>query len=122
MWTACWRRFPDLPLTPRPSFGKLRTGSLLQAGEGEFASVSYRFRYVQMNKVFRSLLLIVGTLSAVLGTLGIFVPILPTTPFLLLAAYCYARSSEHFYQRLLANRWFGEYIRNYREVGGVALG
>ena len=75
-----------------------------------------------MNKVFRSLLLIVGTLSAVLGTLGIFVPILPTTPFLLLAAYCYARSSERFYQRLLANRWFGEYIRNYREVGGVALG
>ena len=75
----------------------------------------------QMNKVYRSLLLIVGTLSVALGILGIFLPILPTTPFLLLAAYCYARSSERFYQWLLNNRWFGEYIRNYREGRGMPL-
>ena len=74
-----------------------------------------------MNKLFRLLLLIIGTLSVALGILGIFLPILPTTPFLLLAAYCYARSSERFYQWLLTNRWFGEYIRNYREGRGMPL-
>ena len=75
----------------------------------------------QMNKIYRSLLLVIGTLSVALGILGIFLPILPTTPFLLLAAYCYARSSERFYQWLLNNRWFGEYIRNYREGRGMPL-
>ena len=56
-----------------------------------------------------------------LGVLGIFVPVLPTTPFLLLAAICYARSSERFYHWLLNNRWFGEYIKNYREGRGIPL-
>ena len=50
-----------------------------------------------------------------------FVPLLPTIPFLLLAAACYARSSERFYHWLLNNRWFGSYIRNYREGKGVPL-
>jgi len=47
--------------------------------------------------------------------LGVFVPLLPTTPFLLLAAFLYARSSERFHTWLLTNRWFGEYIRRYCE-------
>jgi uncharacterized membrane protein YbaN (DUF454 family) len=63
----------------------------------------------------------VGTLAVTLGVIGIFVPILPTTPFLLLAAFCYARSSERFYRWLLTNRWFGSYLRNYREGRGMAL-
>jgi uncharacterized membrane protein YbaN (DUF454 family) len=50
-----------------------------------------------------------------------FLPVLPTTPFLLLAAVCYARSSERFYHWLLNNRWFGEFIRNYREGRGIPL-
>ncbi len=56
-----------------------------------------------------------------LGILGIFLPLLPTTPFLLLAAACYIRSSEKFYRWLITNRWFGRYIRNYREGTGVPL-
>jgi len=48
-----------------------------------------------------------------LAVLGLFLPVLPTTPFLLLAAVCYARSSERFYHCLVTNRWFGAYIRNY---------
>lgn len=65
------------------------------------------------------LLLCFGTLCVALGVLGIFLPVLPTTPFLLLAAYCYGRSSERFYRRLITNRWCGEYIRNYREGKGI---
>lgn len=49
------------------------------------------------------------------------IPVLPTTPFLLLAAVCYARSSERFYHWLITNRWCGQYIRNYREGRGMPL-
>jgi uncharacterized protein len=67
----------------------------------------------------RRLLIGAGTLSAGLGIVGIFVPILPTTPFLLLAAACYMRSSERFYQWLMNDRIFGAYIRNYIEGRGM---
>ena len=56
-----------------------------------------------------------------LGVVGMILPVLPTTPFLLLAAVCYAHSSPRFYHWLLNNRWFGEYIRNYREGNGMPL-
>ena len=69
----------------------------------------------------RILLIIAGTLSVGLGILGIFVPVLPTTPFLLLAAACYARSSQRFYGWLLNNKWFGNCIRSYLERKGVPL-
>lgn len=72
-------------------------------------------------RVVRVLLLIAGTLSLMLGAIGIVLPILPTTPFLLLAAACYLRSSERMHKWLLSNRWFGEYIRNYQEGRGIPL-
>jgi len=56
-----------------------------------------------------------GTLAVALGIIGIFLPLLPTTPFLLLAAFFYARGSEQFYAWLLGNRWLGDYLRRYRE-------
>jgi uncharacterized protein len=64
-------------------------------------------------------LIVGGSVCVALGVVGIFVPMLPTTPFLLLAAVCYARSSKRLYHGLLTNRWFGEYIRNYREGRGI---
>jgi uncharacterized membrane protein YbaN (DUF454 family) len=69
----------------------------------------------------RRLLLGAGTLSTGLGIIGIFVPILPTTPFLLLAAACYMRSSERFYRWLVNNRVFGAYVRNYIEGRGMPV-
>jgi len=69
----------------------------------------------------RPLLIIAGTLLVGLGIIGILVPVLPTTPFLLLAATCYARSSQRFYHWLLNNKWFGNYIKNYIQRKGVPL-
>ena len=69
----------------------------------------------------KSLLLIIGTLSMAVGILGIFVPLLPTTPFLLLAAACYMRSSQKMYNRLLNNRFLGVYIKNYMQGKGIPL-
>lgn len=58
----------------------------------------------------RALFMVAGTVALGLGILGIFLPVLPTTPFVLLAAACYARGSKRFYRRLLANRTFGPII------------
>jgi len=69
----------------------------------------------------RVLLIVAGTISTGLGILGMFLPLLPTTPFLILAAACYARSSDRFYNWLLNNRWFGSYIRNYLQKRSISL-
>ena len=72
------------------------------------------------NQVRRALFLTAGTICLGLGAFGIFLPILPTTPFLLLAAACYAQSSKRMHRWLLNNKWFGEYIRNYKEGKGIS--
>jgi uncharacterized membrane protein YbaN (DUF454 family) len=56
-----------------------------------------------------------GFFSLAIGTVGIFIPLLPTTPFLLLSAACFIRSSDRLYAWLINHRLFGNYIRNYRE-------
>jgi uncharacterized membrane protein YbaN (DUF454 family) len=76
---------------------------------------------IVQNILIRKLLIVAGTFFVVIGIIGIFLPILPTTPFLLLAAWCYARSSEKFYNWLINNKWFGTYIKNYREGRGVPI-
>jgi hypothetical protein len=63
----------------------------------------------------------IGILSVGLGAAGIFLPLLPTTPFLLVASACFIRSSDRLYQWLLHNRWFGSYVRNYREKRTLPL-
>ncbi len=69
----------------------------------------------------RILLVAGGTACVGLGFIGMFLPVLPTTPFLLLAAACYARSSQRFYRWLMTNRWFGTILLNYREGRGLPL-
>ena len=62
--------------------------------------------------LLKILLIICGSLCVALGVIGIFLPLMPTTVFLLLAAACYARSSERFYQKLVNHRFLGHYIRS----------
>lgn len=70
-------------------------------------------------KIIRGIWFVVGTFCLVLGAIGIILPILPTTPFLLAAAACYYKSSSRMHKWLLNNKWFGEYIRNYKEGKGI---
>ena len=67
------------------------------------------------------LLIILGSISLVLGVIGIFLPLLPTTPFLLLAAALYVRSSENLYNWLIHQKYLGTYIRNFREHKAIPL-
>jgi uncharacterized protein len=69
--------------------------------------------------VIRAVLVVAGTACVGLGILGLFLPLLPTTPFLLLAAACYARASERFYNWLLNNRTFGPTIREWRRYRSI---
>ena len=61
------------------------------------------------------LYLLLGTLSLILGIIGIFLPVLPTTPLLLLTAFCYYRGSSRMYDWLMSHPKLGPYIRNFRE-------
>ena len=72
-------------------------------------------------KLVKWLLIGAGSLSAIMGLVGILFPVLPTTPFLLLAAMCYMRSSLYLYKALIKNRFLGNYIRNYLEGRGMTL-
>jgi len=73
------------------------------------------------NKAVKALLLFVGWLSVVLGVIGIFLPILPTTPFLLLAAACFIRTSPKFYNWLVGHPRLGKYLVYYLEGKGIPL-
>jgi uncharacterized membrane protein YbaN (DUF454 family) len=69
----------------------------------------------------RYLLIGMGSVSVFLGVLGIFLPLLPTTPFLLLACALYAKSSERFHAWLLNQKVLGKYIRDYTERRGLPI-
>ena len=74
-----------------------------------------------MNWAKKALLVAAGSVCLALAVLGIFLPLLPTTPFLLLASACYVRSSERLHGWLMANRLLGGYIRNFKERRGIPL-
>lgn len=92
---------PD-PAAPRPA------EVILPAADESVPIAEVRSRWL------RALFLVAGSLCVALGVLGLFLPVLPTTPFLLLAAACYARGSHRFYRWLLADRRFGPLIREWQ--------
>ena len=71
--------------------------------------------------MIRITLIILGTFFLALGAVGVIVPGLPTTPFLLLAAGLYFRSSERLYSWLLNHRIFGKAIRSFRDTRSISL-
>jgi hypothetical protein len=73
------------------------------------------------NKFLRILLLVCGFLFTFFAILGAILPLLPTTPFLIVAAACFYRSSERFYNLLMYNRYFGHYLRDYTSGKGIPL-
>lgn len=70
-------------------------------------------------RIKKTLLIVSGIVSLTFGGIGVFLPLLPTTPFVLLAAACFAGSSPSMHRRLSNSPFFGEYIENYRTGGGV---
>ncbi len=74
---------------------------------------------IEKNKFKRYLYLAIGMLCVAMGFIGIFVPVWPTTIFLIIAAWMFIRSSEKYYEWLIQNRIFGKMIRNYREFKGI---
>ena len=73
------------------------------------------------SKLSRRLWVAAGTFFLVIGAVGIILPLLPTTPFLLVAAACYSRGSERLYKWLLGNRWFGKFIKDYLEKRAIPV-
>lgn len=63
-----------------------------------------------------------GLLSLALGAIGIVLPLLPTVPFLLLAAFCFARSSERMHRWLIEHRHFGPHILDWQRSGAIRPG
>lgn len=74
-----------------------------------------------MKFFFRYGLQFFGWLSLILGIIGIFLPLLPTTPFLLLSASLFAKSSKKFYNWLINHKYLGSYIRQFKEDKSISL-
>lgn len=76
---------------------------------------------ISQRPIVRWTLMFAGTVFVGIGILGIFLPLLPTTVFFLIAAWCYARSSRRLYDWLHHNRYFGSYLKSYRQGKGITL-
>lgn len=70
-------------------------------------------------KMMRGIYIVVGTIALVIGAIGLFLPVIPTTPLVILAAACYYRGSERLHNWILSSRWFGETVKNYQEGRGL---
>lgn len=78
-------------------------------------------RVIEIKNAVRKLLITIGTISVILGIIGIALPVFPTTPFLLIAAVCYMKSSTKFYNWLINHKILGKYVKNYIEKRGLPL-
>lgn len=74
------------------------------------------------NKFLRIILIVAGILFVFLGIMGIIFPIIPATPFFLVSAWCFMKTSDRLYHWLMFNRLFGHHLKNYLDGNGIALG
>ena len=72
-------------------------------------------------RIIKFLYIALGSIALFLGVLGIFIPGLPCTPFLLLSAALYMRGSERLYNKLLKNKYLGKYILRFRSQKGISI-
>ena len=103
--------------SPKPSVGS----SSLSSRARENSKSNLLFFCFYKKRLMKYLLIILGSICLALGVIGIFLPLLPTTPFLLLSAALYVRSSDKLYQWLIHQKYLGEYIRNFREHKAIPL-
>lgn len=73
------------------------------------------------NKITKYVLVSIGLISLSLGILGIFLPLLPTTPFLLLSAALFMKSSKRLYNWLMNHKYLGKHLRNYIEHKTISV-
>lgn len=73
----------------------------------------------QKQGMMRIIFIIIGMISLVLGIIGVFLPVLPTTPFILLSAYLFGRSSEKFHRYLYNHRIFGQIVRDFQDKKAI---
>ena len=78
-------------------------------------------RAAQRPPALRWLLIVAGILSLAIGVVGLLIPVFPTSPFVLVAAACFVRSSDRLHRWLLENRLFGEIVRRYQAGEGLPL-
>ena len=71
------------------------------------------------NKLSRVFWFSLGMIFTGIGLIGVVIPGLPTTPLMIIAAACFAKSSQRFYNWIINNRMFGEHVKNYREGNGI---
>ena len=102
--------------SPKPSVGSSSLSSRAKVVSCESMICSFFY-----GNDMKYLLIILGSISLALGVIGIFLPLLPTTPFLLLSAALYVRSSDKLYQWLIHQKYLGTYIRNFREHKSIPL-
>lgn len=69
----------------------------------------------------KTILIVLGSLCLVLGAIGVFIPVLPTTPFCIVAGVCFSASSEKLYNWLLNSKLFGVFLKNYRDKTGIPM-
>ena len=74
-----------------------------------------------MESLKRILYLVLGFLFLALGIMGVFIPLMPTIPFCILASVCFSKSSKKFYHLLLNNRWIGPQIKDFKDHKGIKL-
>lgn len=74
-----------------------------------------------MNIVKKALFLTLGIISLILGIIGIFLPLLPTTPLLLLTSFCFLKSSDRLNEKFMQTKIYNKYVKTFKEQGGMTL-
>jgi uncharacterized membrane protein YbaN (DUF454 family) len=76
---------------------------------------------IEQNEPLRQMWFILGLISTGLGIAGYILPVMPGTTFILIAAYCFARSNESYYNKLINSKWFGQTIKDFYDGKGMSL-